>query len=108
MVTFSPHHRRLPCLAFLMALSIALFSACATAMPSQSPPANTSAPSSWLLAQNSVSKAQASAIATQQYPGKVLKVQTRGDRYSVKIVQSSGRVVTVWVDASSGQVLGAQ
>ena len=61
-------------------------------------------------AQASISEAQAASIAQREVSGKVLNVQKsqQGERavYKVKILTDTGRVTTVTVDASNGQVLG--
>jgi uncharacterized membrane protein YkoI len=55
-------------------------------------------------AQQRISKSQAAQKALQVAPGKVLKVESRGSVYRVKIHQKSGRVVYVAVDAITGKV----
>lgn len=52
-----------------------------------------------------VSKQQAAGIAQQYVPGRVLKVSLKGSTYRVKIVSQSGDVVSVFVDAQTGQRL---
>lgn len=69
---------------------------------------------SWLLlcaeavvAQSSppqVDKASAAKKAQQKVNGQVLKVDKRKNNYRVKILQKSGRVVSVDVNKKSGQV----
>ncbi len=54
--------------------------------------------------QPKISKSQAAQRAQQVYAGKVLKVESRGNVYRVKIHQASGRVVYVTVDATTGKV----
>ncbi|MFT4732341.1 MAG: putative membrane protein YkoI [Gammaproteobacteria bacterium] len=54
--------------------------------------------------QQRISKSQAAQKALQAVPGKVLKVESRGSVYRVKIHQKSGRVVYVTVDAITGKV----
>tara|TARA_R110002126_G_scaffold10245_9_gene46469 strand:+ start:5468 stop:5725 length:258 start_codon:yes stop_codon:yes gene_type:complete len=51
-----------------------------------------------------VTKEQATMLAQQRYPGKVLKVQTESQHYRVRLLQSDGRVVTVLVNIRTGQV----
>jgi uncharacterized membrane protein YkoI len=53
-----------------------------------------------------ITKAQAARQATRSSPGKVLKVESKGNYYRVKIHQKSGRVVFVMVDAYTGRVRG--
>jgi uncharacterized membrane protein YkoI len=54
--------------------------------------------------QQRISKSQAAQKAQQAVPGKVLKVESRGSVYRVKIHQKSGRVVYVTVDTITGKV----
>jgi uncharacterized membrane protein YkoI len=54
--------------------------------------------------QQKISKSQAAQKALQAVAGKVLKVESRGSVYRVKIHQKSGRVVYVTVDAITGKV----
>jgi uncharacterized membrane protein YkoI len=54
--------------------------------------------------QQRISKSQAAQRALQVVPGKVLKVESRGSVYRVKIHQKSGRVVYVTIDAITGNV----
>jgi len=54
--------------------------------------------------QQRISGPQAAQRALQAAPGKVLKVERRGNVYRVKIHQKSGRVVYVTVDAITGKV----
>jgi len=54
---------------------------------------------SWSVsAKQASTKAEAAIIAAQQVKGQVLKVEQRGQRYKVKILQESGRVVSVMID----------
>ena len=59
--------------------------------------------------QGGVSLSQATQIALQQYPGRVVRAETvdRGGRrvHQIRVLGSDGRVRTVRVDASSGRVL---
>jgi uncharacterized membrane protein YkoI len=50
------------------------------------------------------SSAQAAARAQNQVDGRVLKVSKKSDKYRVKMLKKSGRVVTVDVDKRSGKV----
>lgn len=66
---------------------------------------------SWLLAcplwaqePKELDMSQAAQRAIQQVDGQVLKVDTGKDKYRVKVLQKSGRVVTVDVDKKSGKV----
>ncbi|MBT0588052.1 PepSY domain-containing protein [Alteromonas sp. SM 2104] len=54
--------------------------------------------------QRDISKSQAAARAREQMNGRVLKVERRRDDYRVKMLQKSGRVISVDVDKNSGQV----
>jgi uncharacterized membrane protein YkoI len=54
--------------------------------------------------QQKISKSQAAQLALRAVAGKVLKVESRGNSYRVKIHQSSGRVVYVTVNAVTGKV----
>lgn len=51
-----------------------------------------------VMAEFASSKAEAAKLAQQQVSGKVLKVEQRGDQYKVKILQISGRVVSVMIN----------
>ena len=59
--------------------------------------------------QGGISLAQATQIALQQYPGRVVRAETvdRGGRreHHIRILGGDGRVRTVRVDASSGRIL---
>lgn len=57
------------------------------------------------LAASPVSKEQAAGIAKQHVPGRVLKVTFSNSIYRVKIVSQSGDVVSVLVDANTGERL---
>jgi uncharacterized membrane protein YkoI len=54
--------------------------------------------------QQRISTSQAAQKALQAVSGKVLKVESRGSVYRVKIHQKSGRVVYVTVNAITGKV----
>ena len=54
--------------------------------------------------QRKISKSQAAKSAQNAFAGKVLKVESKGNFYRVKIHQKSGRVVYVTVDAVTGKV----
>lgn len=60
-------------------------------------------------AQQGVSLAQATQIALQRYPGRVVRAETvmRGGRreHTIRILGTDGRVRTVRVDAQSGAIL---
>jgi uncharacterized membrane protein YkoI len=59
------------------------------------------------MAQNKgdkIDKAQAAQQAQQAVKGRVLKVESNKSKYRVKVLQKSGRVVTVDVDKKSGRV----
>lgn len=51
-----------------------------------------------------ISEAQAAKIAAQASGGKVLKVNRKDGRYRVKVLQPSGHVKNIVVDAKSGKV----
>lgn len=51
-----------------------------------------------------ISKQQAVAIATQNYPGRVLAVKLKKSVYKVKILSDSGKVYVIKVDAASGRI----
>ncbi len=51
-----------------------------------------------------LSKAEAAERARAEVKGRVLKVEKRQNSYRVKVLQKSGRVVTVDVDKRSGRV----
>lgn len=49
-------------------------------------------------------KSEAAKKAQQQFNGRVLKVDQGKSKYRVKVLQKSGRVVSVDVDKKSGKV----
>ncbi len=51
-----------------------------------------------------LNQAQAVQKAQQQVKGRVLKVRQSKNKYQIKVLQKSGRVVTVDVDKNSGRV----
>lgn len=51
-----------------------------------------------------IDKSQAAQKAQQKYQGRVLKVDQNKNKYRVKVLQKSGRVVSVDVDKKSGKV----
>jgi uncharacterized membrane protein YkoI len=51
-----------------------------------------------------IDKSQAAQKAQQKYQGRVLKVDQNKNKYRVKVLQKSGRVVSVDVDKASGKV----
>jgi uncharacterized membrane protein YkoI len=53
--------------------------------------------------QNSLNKSQAAKKAQQKVTGRVLKVDQNKNKYRVKVLQKSGRVVSVDVDKKSGK-----
>ncbi|MCC5851872.1 MAG: PepSY domain-containing protein [Alkalimonas sp.] len=59
-----------------------------------------------LSANNSpaISKEQATELAVQRFPGRVLNVKTESQQYRIRILQRDGRVVTVVVDGRTGRV----
>ncbi len=58
--------------------------------------------------QDTLDRAQAAARAQQQVKGRVLRVDQAGNKYRVKVLKKSGRVVSVDVDKRSGQVRQTQ
>ena len=54
--------------------------------------------SGYALAEYASSKAEAAQLAQEQVAGMVLKVEQRGNKYKVKILQSSGRVVSIMIN----------
>nr|WP_232367663.1 PepSY domain-containing protein [Alteromonas pelagimontana] len=55
-----------------------------------------------------VDKAQAAERAKQKENGRVLRVDQSRNKYRVKVLKKSGRVVSVDVDKRSGQVQSPQ
>lgn len=59
--------------------------------------------------QGAISQARAGKIASDKFGGKVIDVRTLkgngGYIHRVRLLQSSGRVITVHVDANSGRIL---
>jgi len=53
---------------------------------------------------SAINKQQAVAIATQNYPGRVLAVKLKAEVYQIKILSDNGKVRVVKVDASSGRI----
>lgn len=54
--------------------------------------------------QKQINQAQAVQKAQQLVKGQVLKVRQSKSKYQIKVLQKSGRVVTVNVDKKSGRV----
>lgn len=54
--------------------------------------------------QNTLNKAQAVKIAQQKIKGRILKVEQYKNSYRVKMLQKTGRVISVDVDKRSGKV----
>lgn len=52
-----------------------------------------------------ISKQEAVAIATQSYPGRVLAVKFKTNVYQIKILNDSGKVQIIKVDAASGNII---
>lgn len=52
------------------------------------------------------SKAQAAQMAQRRFGGKVLKVKTQDPNYRVKLIQKNGHVISVVVNAKSGNISG--
>lgn len=51
-----------------------------------------------------ISKEQATQLAQQRFPGRILKVQTDRQVYRIRVLQADGRVINVKVDGQSGRV----
>ncbi|MEE2000452.1 PepSY domain-containing protein [Alkalimonas sp. MEB108] len=51
-----------------------------------------------------VSKEQATELALQRFPGRVLNVKNEQQNYRIRVLQRDGRVVTVIVDGRTGRV----
>ena len=49
---------------------------------------------------------QAANIAKSRFGGKVLKVQKKNSGYRVKLIKTDGHIVSIYIDARSGQVSG--
>lgn len=47
---------------------------------------------------------QAAKVATGRFGGKVLKVQKKKSGYRVKLIQTNGHIVYVYVDAKTGKI----
>lgn len=51
-----------------------------------------------------ITKEQATQLAQQRYPGRIVKVHTENNQYRIRLLQADGRVITVVVDERSGQI----
>ncbi|HEY7885487.1 MAG TPA: hypothetical protein VIC08_11120 [Cellvibrionaceae bacterium] len=70
------------------------------------PVASAQAPSSACQQQTSgISQARAGQIASKAHGGRVIDVRTNNGVHFVRLLQASGRVITVKVDAKSGRLL---
>ena len=49
---------------------------------------------------------QAAQMAQGRYGGKVLKVQSQKSGYRVKLIKKNGHIISVFVNANSGQISG--
>jgi len=58
-----------------------------------------------LYAAAKISKQQAAKIAQQYVTGRILKVSSDGNVYRVKIISQSGDVVSVFINANTGQII---
>ncbi len=57
----------------------------------------------WQLAQNTpLTAKQAAKLAEKKFGGRVLNIKPQGDNYRIKLLQESGRVIHVIVDANKG------
>ncbi|NMP31216.1 PepSY domain-containing protein [Thalassotalea sp. M1531] len=54
----------------------------------------------------SISAGQAASMVKAKFGGKVLKVQSSGNGYRVKILKPDGRIISVFVDGVSGRIRG--
>jgi uncharacterized membrane protein YkoI len=52
------------------------------------------------------SSKQAAKVAQRRYGGKVLKVQNKKSGYRVKLIKTNGQIISVYVDAKTGQIKG--
>ena len=52
-----------------------------------------------------ISLSEATAIATKEVPGEVLKVEFERSKYEIKVRSSNGAIKEVYVDARSGKIL---
>lgn len=58
-----------------------------------------------LVAQNSVSPAEAKSIARARVKGgQVVDIRRTGDTYRVRVIAKDGKVVDVYIDANTGRV----
>ena len=58
-----------------------------------------------LIAQNSISAAEAKSIARRRVKGgEVVDIARNGDTYRVRVIARDGRVVDVFIDANTGRV----
>lgn len=89
----------------LLAPAVLLLIAAAPLAPAAQPPACNNQGSE----QIAISAAQAGKIARGKFGGKVIDVRTlkgkQGYIHRVRLLQSSGRVITVHVDAATGRIL---
>ena len=53
-----------------------------------------------------ISAQQAASIVKSRFGGKVLKVQSSGNGYRVKLVKPDGRILSVSVDGQTGRIKG--
>ncbi|BDX05938.1 PepSY domain-containing protein [Planctobacterium marinum] len=56
-----------------------------------------------LANEGATSKAEAAKLAQRQVTGRVLKVEAQGNKYRVKILQSSGRVIFIEIQRKTAQ-----
>ncbi len=56
------------------------------------------------ITEKQITKEQATQLAQQRFPGKIVRVQAEKRHYKVRLLQPDGRVVTVLVDSRTGQV----
>jgi uncharacterized membrane protein YkoI len=88
--------------AFLVLLTVPLLAAAA------SPPAASAAPSARQLADGAMTMDQAVRMVEQKYRARVVKAESQRDDgrmvYVLRLLDESGKVWTVQVDAASGTV----
>ncbi|WP_018691145.1 PepSY domain-containing protein [Algicola sagamiensis] len=51
-----------------------------------------------------IDKTEAVKKVSQAYPGKIVRVQSTGDGFRIRIIQKDGRVITLFVDKKTGAI----
>ena len=54
--------------------------------------------------QAQISKQQAVKLVKSNYPGKIVKIQNGRQYYKIRVLQKSGRVITLKVDKTTGKI----